>query len=140
MAYFVGVFPAFEQGLRDQRGERRLIRAFENGDRLLAGDGGQILLHLIRVVVAGVGVVVVADDINVRIVHGEGVDFLIGSINNQLKSISEESFVDTSTNPTKPDLEAKLAIVVHIMQPAVRSYYNLEELWAATPARPRRAA
>ena len=32
------------------------------------------------------------------------------------------------------------AIVVHIMQPAVRSYYNLEELWAATPARPRRAA
>lgn len=26
-------------------------------------------------------------------------------------------------------------IVVHIMQPAVRSYYNLEELWAATPAR-----
>jgi ribosome-associated protein len=32
------------------------------------------------------------------------------------------------------------AIVVHVMQPAVRSYYNLEELWAATPARPRRAA
>ena len=32
------------------------------------------------------------------------------------------------------------AIVVHIMQPAVRSYYNLEELWATTPARPRRAA
>ncbi len=25
-------------------------------------------------------------------------------------------------------------IVVHIMQPAVRSYYNLEELWAAAPA------
>ncbi len=32
------------------------------------------------------------------------------------------------------------AVVVHIMQPAVRSYYNLEELWAATPARPRTAA
>ena len=27
------------------------------------------------------------------------------------------------------------AVVVHIMQPAVRSYYNLEELWATTPAR-----
>ena len=27
------------------------------------------------------------------------------------------------------------SIVVHIMQPAVRSYYNLEELWATTPAR-----
>jgi ribosome-associated protein len=25
-------------------------------------------------------------------------------------------------------------IVVHVMQPAVRAYYNLEELWAATPA------
>ena len=32
------------------------------------------------------------------------------------------------------------SIVVHIMQPAVRSYYNLEELWAATPARPTRPA
>lgn len=30
------------------------------------------------------------------------------------------------------------SIVVHIMQPAVRSYYNLEELWLATPARRRR--
>ena len=28
-------------------------------------------------------------------------------------------------------------IVVHIMQPAIRKYYNLEELWAP-PARPRR--
>lgn len=28
-------------------------------------------------------------------------------------------------------------IVVHVMQPAVRSYYNLEEIWAATPARRR---
>ena len=29
-------------------------------------------------------------------------------------------------------------IVVHIMQPAIRSYYNLEELWGAAPARPGR--
>lgn len=27
------------------------------------------------------------------------------------------------------------SIVVHIMQPAVRSYYNLEELWQHKPAR-----
>lgn len=27
------------------------------------------------------------------------------------------------------------AIVVHIMQPAVRSYYNLEELWQARPGK-----
>ncbi|GAA5173588.1 ribosome silencing factor [Niveibacterium umoris] len=28
-------------------------------------------------------------------------------------------------------------IVVHVMQPAVRSYYNLEEIWSTTPARHR---
>ncbi|MGE5467659.1 MAG: ribosome silencing factor [Ignavibacteria bacterium] len=27
------------------------------------------------------------------------------------------------------------SIVVHVMQPAVRSYYNLEELWQAKPKR-----
>lgn len=27
-------------------------------------------------------------------------------------------------------------IVVHVMQPAVRSYYNLEELWKIAPERP----
>jgi ribosome-associated protein len=31
-------------------------------------------------------------------------------------------------------------IVVHIMQPAVRSYYNLEELWTARPAARKKAA
>lgn len=31
-------------------------------------------------------------------------------------------------------------IVVHIMQPAIRSYYNIEELWSATPSAPRRPA
>ena len=30
------------------------------------------------------------------------------------------------------------AVVVHLMQPAVRSYYNLEELWATTPSRKRK--
>ena len=28
-------------------------------------------------------------------------------------------------------------IVVHVMQPAVRAYYNLEELWDTTPAQRR---
>jgi ribosome-associated protein len=27
------------------------------------------------------------------------------------------------------------SIVVHVMQPAVRSYYNLEELWQTVPKR-----
>ena len=31
-------------------------------------------------------------------------------------------------------------IVVHVMQPSVRQYYNLEELWQATPAQRRKAA
>ena len=30
-------------------------------------------------------------------------------------------------------------IVVHVMQPAVRLYYNLEELWNTTPAQRRKA-
>ena len=47
---------------------------------------------------------------------GFDLDTTARNINNQLKSISEESFVDTSTNPAKPDLEAKLAIVVHIIK------------------------
>jgi ribosome-associated protein len=32
------------------------------------------------------------------------------------------------------------AIVVHIMQPAVRTHYNLEELWGSESRRTRRAA
>ncbi len=31
-------------------------------------------------------------------------------------------------------------IVVHVMQPTVRQYYNLEELWQVTPAQRRKAA
>lgn len=31
-------------------------------------------------------------------------------------------------------------IVVHIMQPAVRSYYNLEELWSVSPTARRKGA
>ena len=32
------------------------------------------------------------------------------------------------------------AVVVHIMQPAIRHYYNLEELWGGAAAVPRRAS
>jgi ribosome-associated protein len=31
-------------------------------------------------------------------------------------------------------------LVVHVMQPTVRAYYNLEELWQATPAQRRKLA
>lgn len=30
------------------------------------------------------------------------------------------------------------SVVVHIMQPAIRQYYNLEELWGGTPAAARK--
>ncbi len=32
------------------------------------------------------------------------------------------------------------SIVVGVVQPAVRAYYNLEELWKAAPSRPKPAA
>jgi ribosome-associated protein len=32
------------------------------------------------------------------------------------------------------------SIVVHVMQPAIRSYYNLEELWHGRPYRPKAAS
>jgi len=28
------------------------------------------------------------------------------------------------------------AVIVHVMQPAIRQYYNLEEIWGTTPQRP----
>ena len=31
-------------------------------------------------------------------------------------------------------------VVVHVMQPSVRAYYNLEELWQTTPGQPRKPA
>ncbi|MDX5363686.1 MAG: ribosome silencing factor [Pseudazoarcus pumilus] len=31
-------------------------------------------------------------------------------------------------------------IVVHVMQPAIRAYYNIEELWSATPSGARKSA
>ncbi|MDE1941585.1 MAG: ribosome silencing factor [Betaproteobacteria bacterium] len=32
------------------------------------------------------------------------------------------------------------SVIVHIMQPAVREYYNLSELWGGVTVQPRRAA
>ena len=32
------------------------------------------------------------------------------------------------------------AVIVHVMQPAIRQHYNLEELWGSTAAAPKRRA
>lgn len=46
---------------------------------------------------------------------GFDLDSVARGINQQLKAITEESFVNTSTNPAKPELEAKLAVIVHVI-------------------------
>ncbi len=42
-------------------------------------------------------------------------DTVAKTVNNQLKTLAEESFVATSTNPIKPVLELKLEILKHII-------------------------
>lgn len=46
---------------------------------------------------------------------GFDLDSVARGINQQLKAITEESFVNTSTNPVKPELEAKLSVIVHVI-------------------------
>jgi hypothetical protein len=43
-------------------------------------------------------------------------DSVAKAVNQELKSVTEESFVTTSTNPRKGDLELKLEIVKHIIK------------------------
>jgi len=46
---------------------------------------------------------------------GLDLDSVAKAINNDLKSLSEESFVSTTKNPRTPELEAKLEIVKHVI-------------------------
>ena len=46
---------------------------------------------------------------------GLDLDTVAKTINADLKSLSEESFVSTTKNPRTPELEAKLEIVKHII-------------------------
>jgi ribosome-associated protein len=32
------------------------------------------------------------------------------------------------------------AVIVHVMQPAIRQYYNLEEIWGSSQPKPRKTA
>jgi ribosome-associated protein len=64
---------------------------------------------------------------------------LAGHLNERLKALGERVY----GNEGGPDSDWILVdlgdIVVHIMQPAAREYYNLEELWGEPKPRARRA-
>jgi len=64
---------------------------------------------------------------------------LAGHLNEKLKALGERVY----GNEGGPDSDWILVdlgdIVVHIMQPAAREYYNLEELWGEPKPRARRA-
>ena len=47
---------------------------------------------------------------------GFDLDSVARGINGQLKAITEESFVENNSNPAKPALENKLAIVVRVIK------------------------
>lgn len=54
---------------------------------------------------------------------------LAGHVNERLKSLGEQVY-GTEGGPDSDWILVDLGdIVVHIMQPAAREYYNLEELW-----------
>lgn len=48
--------------------------------------------------------------------NGFDLDSVAKTANTELKSISEESFVETRTNPRKGELELKLEIVKHVIK------------------------
>lgn len=50
----------------------------------LPADGAQILRHLPGMVIIGIGVIVIADDIHIGVGQRKGIDFLIGTIYHQL--------------------------------------------------------
>lgn len=47
--------------------------------------------------------------------NGFDLDTIAKAINTELRSVTEDSFVSTRTNPAKPGLELKLDIVKHII-------------------------
>ena len=60
---------------------------------------------------------------------GFDLDTIAKEVNAELKSCAEESFVSTSTNPLKAELELKLEILKHIIQ--VRQDENAARLESA---------
>lgn len=55
-------------------------------------------------------------DLPLQSKSGFDLDTVAKAVNSELKSISEESFVETRTNPRKGELELKLEIVKHVIK------------------------
>ncbi len=50
----------------------------------MSADGAQILRHLPGMVIIGIGVIVIADDIHIGVGQRKRINFLIGAIHHQL--------------------------------------------------------
>ncbi len=72
-------------------------------------------------------------DLSLQSKDGFDLDSVAKEINGSIKEVTEESFVNTGTNPIKPKLELMLDIVKHIIA------IKLEEI-AAAKARAERVA
>lgn len=55
-------------------------------------------------------------DLPLQSKSGFDLDTVAKAVNSELKSISEESFVETRSNPRKGELELKLEIVKHVIK------------------------
>ena len=65
---------------------------------------------------------------------------LANSVQEKLKALGATVHGVEGLDPGEWVLVDLGPVVVHIMQPAIRQYYNLEELWGATPPVRRAAA
>lgn len=59
---------------------------------------------------------------------------LADQVEKKLKELGEEPLSEEGARSGEWILVDFGEVLVHIMQPAVRAYYNLEELWNARPA------
>jgi len=65
---------------------------------------------------------------------------LSGHLQEKMKALGERVYSVEGEGSGEWVLVDLGSIVVHIMQPATRQYYNLEELWAPLPRARRRSA
>ena len=69
-------------------------------------------------------------------------DALKDHVSDRLQGIATKHFeraisAEVTFGKGPHDVGFRCDIVVHVMQPAVRTYYNIEELWTGTSTRPK---